>query len=116
MAHRCRIIERADGSLAVIHPAPKSRRADETEASWLARVFDKAQAADPELAGRPFEEMDSDALPADRTQRHAWRRRAGRVVVDPTVTAPPTRAERRRQAIEQATTLADLKAALLRED
>jgi hypothetical protein len=64
---KARILHNIDGTVSVIHPAPKSRREDETEVQWLDRVFAKMT---PE--GVTFEDIDSSALPADRDFRNAW--------------------------------------------
>jgi len=54
-------------------------------------------------------------LPADLSQRNKWRFRNGVVVVDATIPDPPDPVAARRAAIESATTIAALKAALLAE-
>ena len=65
---KARIIYREDGRVSIIHPAPKSRRQDETEAQWLERVFSKAT---PE--GAEFRDVDTDKEDlSDRTFRNAW--------------------------------------------
>ena len=62
-----RIIYNLDGTISVIHPAPKSRQKDETEAEWLKRVFDKAT---PE--GVEYEDVKKEEIPQDREFRNAW--------------------------------------------
>jgi len=64
---KVRAFENKDDGVSVIHPAPKSRRQDETEEQWLARIFDKAT---PE--GAIFKDIDISAIPDDRTFREAW--------------------------------------------
>ena len=94
---RCRVYTMPDGTVRVVHPAPKSRRftpvlddagqeidrAWEPEAEWYARVMARTEEANPNLAGRPFADMDHADLPADRTQRARWRLQGGRVRVTP---------------------------------
>ena len=67
---RVRCVYRADKSVVVIHPAPKSKGADEMEGQWLERVFDKAMQG--ELKGLPYEDIDDSELPAIRDDRGAW--------------------------------------------
>lgn len=63
----CRVLKRSDGGVSIIHPAPKSRKSNETEAEWLDRVLTKATPP-----GVNFEDIDSSDLPKDRDDRHAW--------------------------------------------
>ena len=63
---KCRILYFADKRISVIHPAPKSKRSDETEEQWLGRVFAKAT---PE--GVDFDDVEKDTLP-NREFRSAW--------------------------------------------
>lgn len=63
---KVRILHNIDGTVSVIHPAPKSRREDETEEQWLDRIFTKMT---PE--GITFEDIDDSKLP-DRDFRNAW--------------------------------------------
>ena len=83
MPHRCRVYEMPDGTVRVVHPALKSRHPEEPEADWYARVMARTEQANPDLAGRPFADVDSADLPADRTQRARWRLQGGRVRVTP---------------------------------
>lgn len=77
-----RVVHMADGEVAVIHPAPKSRRPEETKEEWLARVFAKAMTAD-DMVGRPYEDLKTEDLP-DRKLRKAWvKKDGGGVGVDP---------------------------------
>lgn len=68
-----RILYNTDGTVSIIHPAPKSRRAGETETHWLKRVFDKAT---PE--GIEYEDMDKLKLPQSREFRNAWTGKKGK--------------------------------------
>jgi hypothetical protein len=70
-----------DGSVRIVHPAPKSRLPDEPEADWYARVMARTEEADPTLRGLPFHDGDTADLPADRTDRAKWRVENRRVVV-----------------------------------
>jgi len=92
---KVRVVYKPDGTVAVIHPAPKSRRPKETEAAWLARVFDKPLApvyakngagetvqVNP-LHGLPFDDIDISELPQTRKYREAWRGEKGiGIVID----------------------------------
>ena len=64
---KVRIIYKPDGSVGIIHPAPKSKRKDETEEQWLKRVFDKATPEDVE-----YEDVEDSKIPQDREFRDAW--------------------------------------------
>lgn len=77
----CRVYERADGTVAVVNPAPKSRRPDESEADWYARTMARAEEATPELQGRPFVDCEAADLPPRET-RARWRLRDGKVRVE----------------------------------
>jgi len=68
-----RILYNLDGTISVIHPAPKSRQKDETEAEWLKRVFDKAT---PE--GVEYEDVEGSKIPQDREFRGAWTGKKGK--------------------------------------
>jgi len=68
-----RILYNVDGTISVIHPAPKSKRKDETEAEWLKRVFDKAT---PE--GSEYEDVEDSKIPQDREFRNAWTGKKGK--------------------------------------
>jgi len=67
-----RILYNKNGTISIIHPAPKSRRPDETEADWLKRVFDKAT---PE--GVEYEDVEKSELPQSREFRNAWTGKKG---------------------------------------
>ena len=80
---KVRVVYHPDKSVSVIHPAPKSRRPGESEAAWLARVFDKAMIGQP-LEGLPYDDLDISALPQSRADRGAWEGEKGLgVSVDP---------------------------------
>jgi hypothetical protein len=107
-----------DGTILGDKPLPKleeanlpddapPRRGEETLAELLAR------ATPEEFRGLPFVDVDEATLPTDRSKRHAWRVRNGKVEVNPAVPAPPDPNADLRAAIASATSLADLKAALL---
>ena len=72
---KCRIVYRPDLSVAIIHPAPKSKAPDETEDAWLNRVFAKAMTG--ALSGLPYDDVDESTLPASREDRAAWEGRKG---------------------------------------
>src|SRR3990167_8553899 len=58
--------------------------------------------------------MDDSTLPTDRARRHAWRVRNGQVVDDPAIPDRPAANQALRDEVQAATTLAALKAALLK--
>ena len=63
---KVRVIKKFNGGVSIIHPAPKSKRLDETEEQWLDRVFTKCT---PQ--GASYEDIDSSALPS-RKDRDSW--------------------------------------------
>ena len=109
---KVRVVYRPDGTVAAIHPAPKSRREGESEAEWLARVFTKCM--EGALAGLPYDDIDSSELPQTRKYREAWRgSKAAGLTIDPAkkaeIDAQPTEEERKEIAL--AKELGALKAA-----
>ena len=74
---KVRIIQRKDGGISIVHPAPKSKREDETEEQWLDRVFAKAT---PKRA--IFEDIDKSKVPLDRTFREAWTHNGRGIEID----------------------------------
>ena len=88
---KVRVLYKDNGSVAVIHPAPKSRRKDESEVDWLNRVLGKAT---PE--GIDFEDMDDSQLPS-REDRNAWTKKQGGGVKVNTVKAKAIKDEVKRQ-------------------
>ena len=73
---KVRVVYKPDKSVSVIHPAPKSKRKDETEKKWLERVFNKSMQG--ELKGLPYDDMDSSKLPQSREDRNAWEGEKGK--------------------------------------
>lgn len=67
---KVRVIYRPDKTVVVIHPAPNSKRQDETEEEWLERVFTKAMQGD--LAGLLYDDINDSELPP-REDRRFWR-------------------------------------------
>lgn len=65
---KIRVLRKLDGSVAIIHPQPKSKGSDETENQWLERVFAKANSEN-----LPYKDIDSSELPQDREERNAWK-------------------------------------------
>jgi len=72
---KVRVLYKADKSVSVIHPVPKSRKKGETEEDWLKRVFAKST---PE--GATYDDIDESELP-DRATRMAWEGTLGKGVV-----------------------------------
>ena len=64
---RVRVLCNPDGTVSIVHPAPNSRKPEESQTEWLNRVFEKAT---PE--GITYNDMDISSIPADRTFREAW--------------------------------------------
>ena len=74
---KARILYNTDGTVSIIHPAPKSRREDETEEQWLERVFTKSTPTDA-----TFKDVDEALLPQDRDFRNAWGKGAEGIDID----------------------------------
>lgn len=66
---KVRIVKKLDGSVAIIYPAPKSKRYNEIEEQWLNRVFTKTMQG--KLKGLPYYDADLSELPS-REDRNAW--------------------------------------------
>lgn len=64
---KVRILYNADRTVSVIHPAPNSKKENETEEDWLTRIFDEATPT-----GIEYDDIDHTALP-DRSDRQYWR-------------------------------------------
>ncbi len=73
-----RVVYKQDKSVAIIHPAPKSKLPNETVEQWLNRVFTRAMQG--ELKGLPYEDMDASLLPKNYTARDAWEGEKGKGV------------------------------------
>ncbi len=67
----CRVFYKADGSVAVMVPAPKARLEGETDDVFLQRICDM-DAPKIGLGGIPFDDMDKINLP-ERATRDKWR-------------------------------------------
>lgn len=110
---RVRVLQNADGTLRIIIPAPKARRADETEEAFFARACAETIAKNPSLQGLPAVDLDDGELPQERPRRrHAWRLSFGRIVVDPAAPEPPHPQQALLDEIATATTVSALRAAL----
>ena len=68
------IVYKPDGSVAVIHPAPKSRRDNETEEQWYDRIFTKTMQGNKNLTDLPYEDIDDTELPKTRENRNSWKK------------------------------------------
>ena len=75
----CRKVYNIDGTIIVIHPAPKSRMKFESENDWLNRIFTRIMEKSPDLIGRDFDDVDSTTLPS-REFRNAWRGSKGQPI------------------------------------
>jgi hypothetical protein len=69
---RVRAVYKRDGTVAVIIPAPKSKKRNETERQWLTRIFDKAISLQPDLQDVFYDDIDDSQLPRSRQFRAAW--------------------------------------------
>lgn len=79
--------------IAIIWPNPKNRGEDETEAQFLARVWERniETAAQKDMRGNivnphltkdtPFVIVDASDLPTDRADRAKWKIKDGKIVV-----------------------------------
>jgi len=65
------VIHNPDKSVAVIYPAPKSQRPNESDEDFLRRVYNRAVVNDPSLRGLAYEIVDASSLPS-REFRDAW--------------------------------------------
>ena len=80
MSDIVRVVYKQDKSVAIIYPAPKSRRKLESESKWLERVFSKTIEAQYDsdenqinpLYGCDYEDMPSSFLPQNREDRESW--------------------------------------------
>lgn len=74
---KVRVIENVDGTLSIIHPAPKSKF---TEQECLDRSTPQ---------GATYEDIDSSELPSSKDKRYAWRKKqSGGVKVDNAIKDP----------------------------
>ncbi len=69
-AQTVRVVQKSDGSVAIIYPAPNSKRNTETEEQWLERVF--AEIMQGRLKGLPYYDIDSSELLQTRKDRNSW--------------------------------------------
>jgi hypothetical protein len=84
---KCIVFSYADGSVGVIGPAARDRRKFprrgappqlEDERTWLERVAAKSLP----VGSLEVHLVDRSQIPADRSQRHLWRLRNGRIVIE----------------------------------
>ena len=108
---RCRVVQKPDQTLVVIHPAPNAQRVGESVLEFEARVFQETMAENG-WAGFPFVDLDPTQLPS-RTQRHKWRLQGGQVRIDPSVPDPPYPQQGLLNRIASATTVEQLKPILM---
>lgn len=76
---KVRVVYKTDGTICVIHPAPKSKRPGETEDQWLSRVFNKAIQG-TELEGLESDDVDVSKLPESREDRQYWKGGKGKKI------------------------------------
>lgn len=99
MPEKVRVVYKPDGSVAVIHPAPKSKEPNETEADWLNRVFVKCMEGD--LNGLPYKDVLKATLPPNRDDRDAWEATPGQgITVNAAKVAQIKAAKERKAKIE----------------
>ena len=90
-----RVFYKPDGTVSVLHPAPKARRPNETDEDFLDRIAQKAVVG-TELEGLDYDDIEPAELPP-RKDRDKWRGEKGQGVhVDESIV---TKAEKR-QALE----------------
>ena len=82
MSIPCRVLSHPDGSVIVIHTAPKARRDGEDDATFYARIIARTLEANPTWRKLPGIDVEVSALPPDRRFRNAWRVSGDAVVVD----------------------------------
>lgn len=102
---KVRVVYKPDKSVDIICPAPKSRRANETEEQWLTRVFDKAMRQPQTMTsegpkslddlGCDYEDVDSSELPQTRKDRDAWEGEKGKGVSVNEIKAAKLRADKK---------------------
>lgn len=66
----CRVYQKPDGSVAVIHPNPRLQLPGESDQAFLDRICAQ-DAPNSGLETLPYIDMDRDTLPP-RTDRHQW--------------------------------------------
>lgn len=99
MLHR--ILYNIDDSVMVMSPNPEVRLEDETEAEQLERFYQRHLIGHPQHSGLDYEDMDTIALPPDRTERAKWRKDpAGGVKIDHTVVTPAELREADKAALQ----------------
>lgn len=74
---KVRVIYKLDKTVVVVHPAPNSKRSNETETEWLERVFTKAMQRQ-DLQGLSYDDIDNSELPQSREDRDAWEGEKGK--------------------------------------
>ena len=100
---KVRVIYKPDKSISVVHPAPNSRKAGETEEDWLKRVFDKATPP-----GCEYEDVEKSTLPS-REDRDAWEGEKGKGITINQTKAKEIKDERKKRELieEEKTKLAE---------
>ncbi|KYK25698.1 hypothetical protein AYK26_07720 [Euryarchaeota archaeon SM23-78] len=112
---KVRIVYRPDKTVAVIHPAPKSRKPSETEEQWLKRIFDKAVKGTL-LEGLPYDDIDSSQLPQSRDSRDAWEGEKGKGITINQTKVQQLEQERQKKEQDKLSAINKLKALGLTED
>ena len=97
------IVSASAGSVRVFRPAP-----DVPLDRAIADLHRERLLTTPPLI------MEETDLPVSRARRHAWRLQGNRIVDDPTVPDVPDLRQALRDEVASATTIAALKAALLK--
>ena len=102
-----RVFTNPDGSVRVLRLNARHRGVEETETQFLER--ETAKQAD--LMALSFVDVDEAQLPSSRMKRHAWRVNPARtaLIVDPGVPDPPHPRQALLDALDQATTIDQLK-------
>ena len=105
---KVRIIYQNDGTVTIVHPAPKSKSPLETEDEWLLRVFTDTMEQNG-WVGLDYKDVDESELPERDEDRNAWVRDDKGVKVD------TDKAEKMRKEREEAELIAEEKERILEE-
>ena len=76
-----RVFKQVDGTLRIVRPNNRLRRADETDGEFINRIGGAAVGSDPSLVGLPYADIDEADFPQDRAHRDRWRLEGKKIVV-----------------------------------
>ena len=102
-----RLIEHPAGEVWIrVYPTAELRAQDAIEPQWIIRDFESSDGLEAVLP------RVGNAV--DRSKRYAWRWQGGRVIADPAIPDPPHPRQPLLDEIQAATTIAALRAAVLK--